>query len=124
MSLSLTIDLAQTPDTESVMSALPYIAVSPEAQKHILKKGGYAILSRSPKAGRQGYPSDSLVVSCIRPEDRSSYHLVESQGITFYLDPKLTVENYEQLNVWLKVQMGIIKQLKARITLYRRIDLS
>lgn len=106
------------------MITLPYISVSPEARRYILQKGGHAILKRSPKAGRQGYPSDALLVSCEIPDQLDSFHRSESDGIVFYLDRKLTVENYEQLNVWLKVQMGIFKLLKARITLYRRIELT
>lgn len=102
---------------------LPIIVVSDDAKKYILKRSTCAILSRSPKAGRYGYPSDALIVKCEKPQNTGDYSLVHAEGINFYLDNRLTLENYEQLNVWIRKEWGLLKSLKSRITLYRRLDL-
>lgn len=108
-------------NSEQFGKLLPHIDVSPEAKKYILRRSTTAILSRSPKAGRYGYPSDALQVKCERPGDPENYAVIHADGISFYLDRKLTLENYEQLNVWLRRDWLIFRTLKARITLYRRI---
>ncbi|MCH8494937.1 MAG: hypothetical protein LAT57_04805 [Balneolales bacterium] len=105
------------------MIDLPFIDVSVEAQKHIKKRGSVAIISRNPKAGRYGYSGDALVIKCSSPEDTARFYKTVSHGITFYLHDALTLENYEQLNVWLRSHYGIFKSLRVRITLYRRFPI-
>lgn len=105
------------------MSELPIIATDKSAKRYILRRGGSAIITRSPKAGKQGYPSDALIVKTEVPKNLSRYEMVKTDDCTFYLDTNLTLRNYEQINVWIAHKWVFFKLLKARITVYRRIVL-
>lgn len=103
------------------MSALPFIAISTDAKKYILKKGTSIIITRHRSAGRYGYSGDKLEVLCEQPENNDNFVLIQIEGIDVFLSKTLSIENYEQLNVWMKTQYGILKKITARVTLYRRL---
>jgi hypothetical protein len=102
------------------MSLTPFMAISTDAMKHILKKGKAIIITRHRSAGRYGYSGDKLEVICEKPGNTEEYELLHTEGIDIYLSKTITFENYEQVNVWLKTQYGILKKITARVTLYRR----
>lgn len=110
-----------SPTDFASMSLLPFVAVSTEAMKQIRKKGNSLTIVRHPSAGRYGYSGDKLDVQVKKPADVNEFVYIEQDGLHIYLSKNLSVENYEQLNIWMKTHFGILKKLSARITLYRRL---
>lgn len=103
------------------MSLTPFIVFSTDALKHISKKGSVIIISKHRSAGRYGYSGDKIEVICEAPSNVTNYICVNQDGITIYMNKQLSLENYEQLNIWMKTQFGILKKITARVTLYRRL---
>lgn len=100
---------------------LPTISFSKSTRRYILKRGGVVYLTRHPKAGRTGYSPDMLRASTDANPDYSSYDLVEANGIKVYISPNLSIDKYEQIDIWITRRYWFIVTLRARITLYKRL---
>lgn len=46
---------------------------------------------------------------------------MEQDGFTFYFDASMTIDKYDQIDLWTIRKYWLFTQLKARITLYRRL---
>ncbi len=101
---------------------LPVLSFSKSARRHILKKGGSLHLTRHPRAGRSGYSPDLLLAVPKIPEHASTCTVIVSEGITTYISSSLSVDKYEQLDVWLTRKYLVFTTLRARITLYKRLS--
>ncbi len=99
---------------------LPVVSISKKARRHLLRKGAALHISRHPKAGRPGYSPDQLVAYAEIPAHAGECVLLTQNGITVYLDPSLSLDKYEQLDVWTSTRYWVFHTLHARITIYRR----
>ncbi len=100
---------------------LPVLSFSKIARRHILKKGGSVHLTRHPKAGRTGYSPDLLLAVPEIPDHASSCTVIRTDGITAYISSSLSVDKYEQIDIWLTRRYWFFVTLRARITLYKRL---
>lgn len=107
--------------SDSNMKVTPFVVFSTDALKQIIKKGNVVTISRHRSAGRYGYSGDKLEAISERPQNLEDYISLKQEDVTIYLSKALSVENYEQMNVWIKTQYGFLKKLTARVTLYRRL---
>lgn len=101
---------------------LPVLSFSKSARRRVLKKGGILHLTRHPKAGRSGYSPDLLLAELGIPEHASSCTVIQTQGITVYISSSLSVDKYEQVDIWLTRTYFVFVTLRARITLYKRLS--
>ena len=101
---------------------LPVLSFSKSARRRILNKGGILHLTRHPKAGRSGYSPDLLLAELGIPEHASSSTVIQTQGLTVYISSSLSVDKYEQIDVWLTRKYLFCVTLRARITLYKRLS--
>ncbi|MEN9839802.1 MAG: hypothetical protein RL177_1281 [Bacteroidota bacterium] len=101
---------------------LPVLSFSKTARRRILKKGGVLHLTRHPKAGRTGYSPDLLLAETEVPEHASTCTVIQTEGITVYISSSLSVDKYEQIDVWLTRAYMVFVTLRARITLYKRLS--
>ena len=101
---------------------LPVLSFSKPARRRVLNKGGILHLTRHPKAGRTGYSPDLLLAETEIPEHASSCTVIQTQGMTVYISSSLSVDKYEQIDVWLTRKYMVFVTLRARITLYKRLS--
>lgn len=101
---------------------LPVLSFSKPARRRVLNKGGSLHLTRHPKAGRTGYSPDLLLAEIGVPEHASSCTVIQTQGMTVYISSSLSVDKYEQIDVWLTRKYMVFATLRARITLYKRLS--
>lgn len=76
--------ISHLPHSNNSMSALPFIAISTDAKKYILKKGTSIIITRHRSAGRYGYSGDKLEVLCEQPENNDNFVLIQIEGIDVF----------------------------------------
>lgn len=62
-----------------------------------------------------------LQASTDLPDGHESCVKTEQDGITIVFDPSMAIEKYDQIDLWTIRKYWFITQLKARITLYRRL---
>lgn len=99
----------------------PVLSYTKPSKRHIRGKTGAVYLRKHPKAGHSGYSPDMLQASTDLPEGHESCLHTVQDGITVYFDPGLAIEKYDQIDLWTVRKYWFITQLKARITLYRRL---
>lgn len=101
---------------------LPVLSFSKSARRRILGKGRVLHLTRHPKAGHSGYSPDLLLAETKIPDHASTCTVIRTEGMTVYISASLSVDKYEQIDVWLTRKYLVCVTLRARITLYKRLS--
>lgn len=54
-------------------------------------------------------------------EHLKTSQLVEANGVNVYVSSSLSIDKYEQIDMWITRRYWFIVTLRARITLYKRL---
>jgi hypothetical protein len=98
----------------------PVISFTKQAKRHLRAKGATVYLRRHPKAGQSGYSPDTLIASTDLPGGYPECLNTIQDGITVYFDQDLSIDKFDQIDIWTITKYWFLPVLKARITLYKR----
>jgi hypothetical protein len=62
-----------------------------------------------------------LLATIGAPDVPSTSQLIETNGVSIYISSSLSIDKYEQIDVWITRRYWFIVKIRARITLYKRL---